>query len=97
MFELNSTISATMQVNGHCNLSVGNIVHVSRPNGGSGEIDEEFSGKFLITKLRHVFDQGTRKHEVLMHVAKDSSVGVDNGPVKQIKGRNQPTIRISEY
>ena len=32
-----------------------------------------------------------------MHVAKDSSVGVDNGPVKQIKGRNQPTIRISEY
>ncbi len=97
MFELNSTISATMQVNGHCNLSVGNIVHVSRPAGGPGDIDEEFSGKFLITKLRHIFDQGTRKHEVLMHVAKDSSVGVDNGPVKQIKGRNQPTIRISEY
>ena len=97
MFELNSTISATMQVNGHCNLAAGNIVQVSRPAGGPGEFDDEFTGKFLITKLRHIFDQGTRKHEVLMHVAKDSSVGVDNGPVKQPKGRKQPVIDLSEY
>ena len=97
MFELNSTISATMQVNGHCNLAAGRIVQVSRPAGGPGEFDDEFTGKFLITKLRHIFDQGTRKHEVLMHVAKDSSVGVDNGPVKQPKGRKQPVIDLSEY
>ena len=97
MFELNSTISATMSVNGHCNLSAGSCVNVSRPAGGPGDVDEEFSGKFLITKLRHIFDQGNRKHEILMHIAKDSSVGVDTGIVLQPKGRKQPVINLSDY
>ena len=97
MFELNSTISATMSVNGHCNLSAGSCVNVSRPAGGPGDVDEEFSGKFLITKLRHIFDQGNRKHEILMHIAKDSSVGVDTGLVLQPKGRKQPVINLSDY
>ena len=97
MFELNSTISATMSVNGQCNLAAGQCVNVSRPAGGPGDVDEEYSGKFLITKLRHIFDQGTRKHEILMHIAKDSSVGVDSGPVLQPKGRKQPVINLSNY
>jgi len=96
MFELNSTISATLQVNGHTNLAAGQCINMSRPSGGD-DVDEEFSGKFLITKLRHVFSEPTRKHEVMMSISKDSSVGVENKSYRQPKGKRQPITYIENY
>ena len=52
MFEL-GCLYATMKVNGHCNLAVGQVVYMSGPS--SGGVDTEYSGRFLIHKLRHTF------------------------------------------
>jgi|TARA_R110001583_G_scaffold12215_1_gene54256 hypothetical protein len=79
LFELESAISATMKVNGYCMQEVGQIVNLNRPDSG-GELDAEYSGKFLVYKLRHTFRQADRKHEVIMSLVKDSSTGKEDGP-----------------
>ena len=96
VFELNSTISATLKVNGHTNLAAGQCINMSRPSSKGG-LDEEFSGKFMITKLRHTFSQSTRKHEVSMMIAKDSSIGAENGPIKQPRGSKKPVQYYKDY
>jgi len=79
MFELNSSIGATMKVNGHCMQEVGQIVNLNRP-GSDGSVDTEYNGRFLVTKLRHTFRQADRKHEVILSLVKDSSTGKEDGP-----------------
>ena len=34
--------------------------------------DKFYTGKYLITKLKHSFDQITKKHEITLFAAKDS-------------------------
>ncbi len=75
MIELATTLTATMKVNGHCGMSCGQTIMITKPdanNKKSGYIDELESGKYLITKLRHIFSIPTRKHECAMVVCKDS-------------------------
>ena len=36
------------------------------------EFDKYYTGKFLITKLKHSFDQITKRHEIALTASKDS-------------------------
>ena len=36
------------------------------------EFDKYYTGKFLITKLKHSFDQTTKRHEIALSASKDS-------------------------
>ena len=72
--ELFDGISINMTVHGTTNVTVGDMVRVSIPAVGGEEIeDETYSGLYLIKKLRHTFDQGTRTHAMSMEVVKDGS------------------------
>ena len=36
------------------------------------EFDEYLTGKYLITKMKHVFSQADKKHEIVLNACKDS-------------------------
>ena len=65
-----------MKVRGYCNLCVGDKVNLVLPitgkTHGKSEIDTSYEGEFIITHLRHNFDQAERLHTMLMSVTKDS-------------------------
>ena len=65
-----------MKVRGYCNLCVGDKVELVLPvtgnDHGEDKIDKFYEGEFLITHLRHNFDQGERMHTMFMSVVKDS-------------------------
>ena len=70
--ELFDGISITMTVHGVTNVTVGDMVRISVPAvGGEGIEDEIYSGLYMIRRLRHTFDQGTRTHAMSMEVVKD--------------------------
>tara|TARA_R110002074_G_C12489312_1_gene661619 strand:+ start:402 stop:1793 length:1392 start_codon:yes stop_codon:yes gene_type:complete len=74
--ELETTINLALQINGNTTIAAGQVINFSKPTRGNahgqGEKDEVYSGNYLITKLRHMFTQGTKKHEISMIIAKDS-------------------------
>jgi hypothetical protein len=76
--ELTSGIKVTMAINGTTTLHIGEIIDIQVPIVGKNHSDDEFdlynSGKFLITKLRHVFTKlgDQSKHEIIMTAIKDS-------------------------
>ena len=61
---------------GYCNLSVGDKINLELPITGKDhdneQIDTIYEGDFLVTQLRHDFDQSERQHRMLMSVVKDS-------------------------
>ena len=95
MFELGSSIGATMRVNGHCNLAVGQVIYMSRPSGGG--VDAEYSGRFLIHKLRHTFLVAAKKHEISMSIIKDSSSGKEVGNNILPKAAGSNVQKIENY
>ena len=65
-----------MKTRGYCNLCVGDKVQVTIPvtgkDHGLEKIDKFYDGEFLVTQLRHIFEQGERLHTMLMSIMKDS-------------------------
>ena len=77
MVELrNGGLSIQLKTRGYCNLSAGDMVDITLPitgkDHGKSKIDTFYEGEFLVTQLRHNFDQSERKHTMLMSVTKDS-------------------------
>ena len=76
LLELSAGISATLQINGNNTVACGETINVQFPTvGGQGEgddVDGYYSGKFLITKLKHQFDLPNKRHIIQMTVTKDS-------------------------
>ena len=74
--ELNSGSSITMEINGTTTISAGNMIEFNMPISGTqhgdDKIDKYFSGRYLIQASRHMFDQSTKKHTILMTIVKDS-------------------------
>ena len=74
--ELNKGSSITMEINGVTTISAGNMIEFNMPiNGvqhGKDKIDKYYSGRYLIQSTRHMFDQTTKKHTILMNIVKDS-------------------------
>ena len=94
LMELETTLNLALQINGNTTIAAGQVISFSKPTRGShhgqSEKDAVYSGNYLITKLRHVFTQGTKKHEISMIVAKDS---IDT-TYKDFADGSQPTGKI---
>ena len=73
LVEYQNGISINMTIHGQTILTVGDMVNVSIPAVGSEDEveDKNYSGAYLITKLRHTFDLPTRNHVVHMQLVKD--------------------------
>jgi len=74
--ELSRGSSITMEINGTTTISAGNMIEFSMPisgvQHGKDKIDKYYSGRYLVQSTRHMFDQSTRKHTILMVIVKDS-------------------------
>lgn len=77
MVELrNGGLSIQLKTRGYCKLSAGDKIHLTLPitgkDHGKSKIDTFYEGEFLVTQLRHNFDQSERKHTMLMNAVKDA-------------------------
>ena len=77
MIELkNGGLSIQLKTRGYCKLSAGDKIHLTLPitgkDHGKSKIDTFYEGEFLVTKLRHNFDQSERRHTMIMSVVKDA-------------------------
>jgi len=75
IMELNNAISVTMKINGNTTIAAGQTININVPVSGrihEKDKDEYYSGRYLITKLRHSFGQTDKKHEILLSASKDS-------------------------
>jgi len=73
--ELNSGVSVSLKITGNTTIAAGDMISILVPTVGrihEHENDPYYSGNYLITKLRHNFDQTTKKHEIYLQAAKDS-------------------------
>ena len=95
MFELETSLSATVRANGHTDMEVGQIVYLSRP--GTDGVDAEYTGRYLVTKLRHTFLISAKKHEVSMALVKDSSAGRKSGHNVLPKSNGGATVKLKDY
>ena len=72
--ELSGGISITAKIKGHTKISAGEMIEVvlPPPKGVKGlKKDRYLSGKFLITKARHNFDNANRNHTVTILASSD--------------------------
>ena len=75
IMELNNAVSISMKINGNTTIAAGQTINLTVPVYGrihEKEYDEYYSGRYLITKLRHSFSQTDKKHEILLTASKDS-------------------------
>jgi len=73
--EMTDGITVKMNINGSTNISVGQTINVTIPVTGTehgGKYDKYYTGKYLITKLRHNFDMPLKRHEITLSASKDS-------------------------
>ena len=73
--ELELGVNISLKVLGNTTISVGQMIDLTIPITGrvhEKENNEYLSGRYLITKTKHMFIQATREHEVLIHACKDS-------------------------
>ena len=95
--ELNSGISITVKVNGNNTIAVGETVNISVPIVGkkheeSGDYDQYYSGKYVITTLKHQFDNANKRHITEMKVSKDSistKLPIDSQSIEPFGGEGQ--------
>ena len=74
--ELRKGISLNIQVHGMTNITIGQIINfemlVVGETHGKSDADPYYSGKYLITQLKHEFDEvPERKHTITMTIVKD--------------------------
>ena len=74
--ELNGGMNIQLKIHGYSELAVGDMVNIELPITGTDHDDEQidtmYNGRFLVTQLKHDFDQSERQHRILMSVVKDS-------------------------
>ena len=77
--ELRAGVSVSLKITGNTTLAAGDMINIVVPTVGKthkNKNDPQFTGIYLITTLRHSFDQTTKKHEIYLTAAKDSfSIG----------------------
>ena len=74
--ELNAGTSINMQIKGNTTIACGDIVEFNMPivgkEHGKGDSDIYYSGRYLISKLRHIFQPSANNHEIALTLVKDS-------------------------
>lgn len=75
--ELNGGLNVQIKVHGYSELAAGDMVNLEFPITGTDhdneQVDTIYKGNFLVTQLKHDFDQSERQHRVLMSCVKDST------------------------
>ena len=76
LLELRKGISLNLEVHGITNIAVGETINfemlVVGETHGKSKADPYYSGRYLITQLRHEFDEvPARKHTIFMSIVKD--------------------------
>ena len=75
--ELNGGLNVQVKVHGYSELAAGDMVNLEFPITGTDhdneQVDTIYRGNFLITQLKHDFDQSERQHRILMSCVKDST------------------------
>ena len=74
--ELNKGVSLNVKVHGSTNISVGQIIQFNKQTVGnaneSGDFDPYYTGRNIISNLRHIFDLAPKKeHSIVMSLVKD--------------------------
>ena len=74
--ELNKGVSLNVKVHGSTNISVGQIIQFNKKTVGnaneSGDFDPYYTGRYIISNLRHIFDLAPKKeHSIVMSLVKD--------------------------
>ena len=75
MLELNFGVNVTMKITGYTAIAAGQVIEILMPIEGrvhEKEFDEYLTGKYLITKMKHVFSQADNRHEIVLNACKDS-------------------------
>jgi hypothetical protein len=75
LLELNYGVNVSMKITGNTTIAVGQLINLIVPVTGrthDKENDQYMSGNYLITKLRHIFTQADKKHEIALNAVKDS-------------------------
>ena len=89
--ELNGGMNVQLKVHGYSEIAVGDMVNLELPITGTDhdgeQIDTIYKGDFLVTQLKHDFDQAERQHRILMSVVKDSIPE----EFKNVKSAEEPT------
>ena len=74
--ELNGGMNVQLKVHGYSEIKMGDTINLELPITGTDhdneQIDTIYKGDFLVTQLKHDFDQSERQHRILMSVVKDS-------------------------
>ena len=88
--ELSGGINIQLKVHGYSQLCVGDMVNIELPITGTDHDDEGvdtiYNGRFLVTQLKHDFNQAERQHRMTMSVVKDS-IGIKH---KNSRSSNEP-------
>ena len=76
IMELQNGVSLILEVHGMTNMAVGQIIDfemlVVGETHGKEKVDPYYSGKYLITQLRHEFNEvPQRHHSIFMTIVKD--------------------------
>ena len=71
--EMTMGASAMISVHGNFSLNVGKSVEFKMPAVGNEDIDKALSGKYVITTLRHTFNNPQKKSQSIMTLVKDST------------------------
>ena len=75
LMQLDNGVSITLKINGNTTIAAGQTINVAVPVSGrvhDGENDKFYSGRYLVTKARHTFNQPDKRHEILLTASKDS-------------------------
>ena len=75
LMELNSAVNITMKINGNTTIAAGQTIDLTVPVVGrthEAKNDEYYSGRYLVTMVRHTFFQPDKKHEIILTASKDS-------------------------
>ena len=74
--ELSGGMNVQLKVHGYSEIAVGDMINLELPITGTDhdneQIDTIYKGDFLVTQLKHDFDQAERQHRITMSVVKDS-------------------------
>lgn len=98
LLEMDNSIKLHVEIFGNTKIQAGDVIRLNIRN--TSTINDEpydpfYSGRYLITKLKHVFDDGeSRKHSCFLEVVKDSSSReLPGSPKINIKTNERGTIR----
>ena len=97
--ELKRGVSLKLEVHGMTNMAIGQTIQFDMQIVGNphdkGDLDPYYTGKYLITQLRHTFSIVPKKeHSIVMTIVKDGYAECleQNKDAKEPKPRSKGTV-----